>query len=112
VPPLTCTRRRSCTATSKPANLLVFSLSSSETVVAKLTDLRAQRASPRATNKAGIMQLASPRCSWAELWRVFLFGTTSDYADFAPDVSANASRDTDVKMAVLKAKNETSLRQA
>jgi hypothetical protein len=33
-PPLFCTRRRSCTATSKPANLLVFSLSSSETVVA------------------------------------------------------------------------------
>jgi serine/threonine protein kinase len=43
----------------KPANLLVFSLSSSEPVVAKLTDLRARRASPRATNKAGIVQMAS-----------------------------------------------------
>jgi hypothetical protein len=65
-PPLTCIHRRSCTGTSKPANLLVFSLSSSETVVAKLTDLRAQRASPTANQQGrhhadGVERQVRPR---------------------------------------------------
>jgi serine/threonine protein kinase len=73
----------------KPANLLVFSLSSSETVVAKLTDLRAQRASPRATNKADIMQMASNDRSGLE-------GTPINMALELFDGSARPNEATDV----------------
>jgi serine/threonine protein kinase len=76
----------------KPANLLVFSLSSSETVVAKLTDFgsaRVAKGNLMTANKAGIMQMASNDRSGLE-------GTPIYMAPELFDGSARPNEATDV----------------
>jgi serine/threonine protein kinase len=69
----------------KPANLLVFSLSSSETVVAKLTDFgsaRVAKGNLMTANKAGIMQMASNDRSGLEGTPIYM----------APELFAGSAR--------------------